>query len=68
LLDQLRDKRPILAAALAYVAAVSLIVAFLPSFLPMALAEALYGRAGRTIRIALAALTIGPVRHRLLRS
>jgi MFS family permease len=66
LVDQLRNKRLILAVGLACIAGGSLIVAFFPGYLPVALAEALYGSAGGTIRTALAAVAIGLVGHRSL--
>lgn len=66
LVDLLRNKRPILAVGIACIAGGSLIVAFFPSYLPVALAEALYGSAGGTIRTAIAAVAIGLVGHRSL--
>ena len=66
LVDHLRNKRPVLAAGLVCIATASLIVVFFPSFLPMALAEALFGSAGGIFRTALAAVTIGLVGHKLL--
>ncbi len=66
LIDQLRDKRAIVAAGLACLGTGSLIVAFFPSFLPVIFAEALYGGAGATVRTAIAAVALGLVGHKAL--
>ena len=66
LIDQLREKRAIVAGGLACLGIGSLIVALFPSFLPVLLAEALYGAAGATVRTAIAAVALGLVGHKAL--
>jgi MFS family permease len=66
LIDHSHHKRGIIAGGLVCLGGGSLVVAFFPSFLPVVLAEALYGSAGATIRTAIAAVAIGLVGHKAL--
>jgi MFS family permease len=66
LIDQLHNKRLIMAAGLACMASGSLVISFFPAYLPIFLAEALLGSAGGTLRTAIAAVALGLVGHRSL--
>jgi len=66
LIDQLHNKRVIVAAGLVCLGGGSLIFVFFPSFLPVVFAEALFGSAGATVRTAIAAVALGLVGHKAL--
>jgi len=65
LIDHSRAKRAVVAVCLAMTALGALIFAFLPRYLPVALAEVLHGGAGGAVQTALAAIGLGLVGHRL---
>jgi len=65
LIDHSRAKRAVVAVCLAMTAVGGLIFAFLPRYLPVALAEVLHGGAGAAVQTALAAIGLGLVGHRL---
>jgi MFS family permease len=65
LIDHSRAKRAVVAVCLAMTALGSLIFAFFPRYLPVALAEVLHGGAGGAMQTALAAIGLGLVGHRL---
>ncbi len=66
LIDQIHEKRLVLAGGLICIACGSLAVGLFPSRLPVMLAEALYGSAGGIVRTSLAAVALGLVGHRSL--
>jgi MFS family permease len=66
LLDTVQAKRPLVAIGVATVAAAALILALLPSFTPVLIAEGLLGVVGGFLGPAVAAISLGLVEHDVL--
>jgi MFS family permease len=65
LVDRLRSKRALIAAGVIALAAGALLIAFLPSFWPVATAQALIGATSSVFMPAIAAISLGIVGHQL---
>jgi len=65
LVDRLRSKRALIAAGVIALAAGALLIAFFPSFWPVATAQALIGATSSVFMPAIAAISLGIVGHQL---
>ena len=65
LVDKLRSKRALIAAGVIALAAGALLIAFFPSFWPVATAQALIGATSSVFMPAIAAISLGIVGHQL---